>query len=84
MVERVQGLEPDHVLITGDLTTTALPSEFRGARQALAPLLADPERATVLPGNHDRYSSGAVRSLRYEETFGMFAPTPTFPWRARR
>jgi 3',5'-cyclic AMP phosphodiesterase CpdA len=83
VVERVQSLEPDHVLITGDLTTTALPSEFRGARQALAPLLTDPERATVLPGNHDRYSSGAVRSLRYEEFFGVFAPTPGFPWLRR-
>ena len=29
---------PDHILITGDLTTTALPAEFRAAEAALGPL----------------------------------------------
>lgn len=80
VVERIKGLEPDHLLITGDLTTTALPSEFRAARLALAELLTDPSRATVLPGNHDRYSSGSVRVRRFEETFGEFAPTVAYPW----
>src|SRR5690242_4432219 len=55
VVRKAAGLEPDHVLITGDLTTTALPSEFAAAREELSDLLADPERATVVPGNHDRY-----------------------------
>ena len=32
VVERIQSLEPDHLLITGDLTTTALPTEFQAAR----------------------------------------------------
>ena len=49
VIERVKGLEPDHVLITGDLTTTALPGEFADARAALAPLLTDPSRVTVVP-----------------------------------
>ena len=30
----VLSLEPDHILITGDLTTTALPAEFKFAREA--------------------------------------------------
>jgi 3',5'-cyclic AMP phosphodiesterase CpdA len=80
VVERVRGLEADHILITGDLTTTALPSEFRAARLALADLLTDPERVTILPGNHDRYSSGSVRSRLFEETFGAFAPACPYPW----
>jgi 3',5'-cyclic AMP phosphodiesterase CpdA len=80
VIERVRGLGPDHLLITGDLTTTALPSEFRAARQALADLLTDPGRVTVVPGNHDRYSSGSVRSRRFEETFGAFAPSGVYPW----
>ena len=42
LVERVDSLEPDHILITGDLTTTALPAEFRAARAALADWLDDP------------------------------------------
>lgn len=80
VVEHARSLQPDHVLITGDLTTTALPSEFRGARQALADLLTDPDKATIVPGNHDRYSSGSVRSRRFEETFGEFAGGREYPW----
>src|SRR4051794_18735258 len=57
VVARVKSLEPDHLLITGDLTTTALPAEFQAARSALAELLVDSERVTVIPGNHDRYTT---------------------------
>jgi hypothetical protein len=67
-------------LITGDLTTTALPAEFRRARAALADLLADPGRVTIVPGNHDRYTLYAHRSRRFERYFGEFAPEPSFPW----
>jgi 3',5'-cyclic AMP phosphodiesterase CpdA len=80
VVERARALEPDHVLITGDLTTTALPREFEDARTALAPLLADSTRVTVIPGNHDRYTSGSVRYKVFEEYFGEFMPSPIFPW----
>ena len=80
VVARVKGLAADHVLITGDLTTTALPAEFLDARKALADLLTDPSRATVIPGNHDRYTDGSVRTRQFEHHFGEFAPTRTFPW----
>ncbi len=80
VVERAVALEPDHVLITGDLTTTALASEFDQAREALDPLLNDPVRATVIPGNHDRYTTGSVRSRAFERVFGAYAPTPGYPW----
>src|SRR5262249_51636786 len=73
-------LRPDHLLITGDLTTTALPAEFRQARDLLAPLLGDPARVTILPGNHDRATDRAYRLRRFEEAFGEFMPRPTFPW----
>jgi 3',5'-cyclic AMP phosphodiesterase CpdA len=80
VVERARRLDPDHVLITGDLTTTALPGEFRAARAALAPLLADPARATVIPGNHDRYTGRSVRHRNFERSFGDFAAGPEYPW----
>ncbi len=83
VVARVQKLNPDHVLITGDLTTTALPEEFRGARSALAGLLDDRDRATIVPGNHDRYTSRSVRRRKFERFFGEFAPSKTFPWLRR-
>jgi 3',5'-cyclic AMP phosphodiesterase CpdA len=80
VVDRVLGLEPDHVLITGDLTTTALPDEFRDARAALAALLIDSDRVTVVPGNHDRYTTGSVRYRQFEEWFGVFSPQGPYPW----
>lgn len=80
VVDRVLSLEPDHILITGDLTTTALASEFEAAREALAELLVDSDRVTVLPGNHDRYTGGSVRSRQFEEWFGAFAPEGRYPW----
>jgi 3',5'-cyclic AMP phosphodiesterase CpdA len=80
VVERVRQLEPDHVLITGDLTTTALPDEFTDARVALAPILDDPACATVIPGNHDRYTTGSVRRRHFERAFGEFMPETDFPW----
>jgi len=80
VVARARDLQPDHFLITGDLTTTALSAEFRQARDALDDILVDPARATVIPGNHDRYTAGSVRHLKFEEFFGEFAPSPTYPW----
>ncbi len=80
VVDRVRSLEADHILITGDLTTTALSAEFLQARAALADLLVDPDRATVIPGNHDRYTGGSVRDKAFEAVFGGFAPSVEFPW----
>ena len=80
VVGRVRDLGADHILVTGDLTTTALPAEFRDAREALADLLADPGRVTVIPGNHDRYTVGSVRHKQFETWFGAYAPSTTYPW----
>lgn len=83
IVARVRSLAPDHILITGDLTTTALDHEFLDARNGLAELLTEPERVTVLPGNHDRYTRGAVRHRAFEAVFGAYLPAPRFPWLRR-
>jgi hypothetical protein len=83
LVDRVNSLNADHILITGDLTTTALPAEFRMARAALGALLEDPARVTIIPGNHDRYTLYAHRSRRFEHYFGAFAPAKAYPWLRR-
>ena len=80
VVERVLSRDADHILITGDLTTTSLPAEFQAAREALADLLVDPSRVTVLPGNHDRYTRRAARVRDFERWFGAFAPSEAWPW----
>ena len=80
VVAQVVGLAPDHILITGDLTTTALTAEFRDAREALDELLRDAARVTVIPGNHDRYTTGSVRYRQFEYWFGAFSPGGPYPW----
>ena len=47
-------IAPDHVAITGDLTNIALPQEFKQVLQWLD-RLGQPDRVTVIPGNHDAY-----------------------------
>jgi hypothetical protein len=47
-------LKPDLTIITGDLTSMALDSEFALARRELDPLLQSAP-AVVIPGNHDMY-----------------------------
>jgi len=83
LVDRVCSLGPDHILITGDLTTTALPGEFRAARSILSAWLGDSERVTIVPGNHDRYTIRAHRSRRFEHFFGKFSPQQAYPWLRR-
>ena len=83
VVARVQSLDPDHVLITGDLTTSALPDEFDDVKLRLAPLLADRHRITILPGNHDRATRRSSATNRFESEFGLYMPKLTFPWLRR-
>ncbi len=47
---------PDHIAVTGDLANLGLPVEHEAALAWLR-TLGDPERVTVIPGNHDIYSS---------------------------
>ncbi len=48
----------DHVLITGDLTETGTPSQFETLAEELLGSGLDPERVTLVPGNHDAYTRG--------------------------
>jgi 3',5'-cyclic AMP phosphodiesterase CpdA len=83
VVDRIGALAPDHVLITGDLTTTALEEEFELVRGALEPLRPSGATLSVLPGNHDRYTAESARLRLFERYFGEFAPAPEFPWLKR-
>jgi hypothetical protein len=80
LVAHVRSLRPDHILITGDITTTALPAEFQAARAALGQWFDDPARVTIVPGNHDRYTLRAHRSRRFEAYFGGFSAERPYPW----
>ncbi len=60
----------EHLVLSGDLTSSALPSEFAGAASALGALGRDPRRCTVIPGNHDCHHPAAIRERRFEAHFG--------------
>ena len=70
VVQDFHTLGADHFVLSGDLTAYALEPEFQGARSLLGELAADRTRCTVVPGNHDVYTRGALRSRRFERYFG--------------
>jgi 3',5'-cyclic AMP phosphodiesterase CpdA len=60
----------DHVVITGDLTNLALEQEFSAVRRLLDEELGmDPRHVTIVPGNHDLYTAGALRARRFTRFF---------------
>ncbi|MBA3654103.1 MAG: metallophosphoesterase [Actinobacteria bacterium] len=60
-------VQPDLVLIGGDLTTDGYANEFRIAQQFLDPLTEAGLSTVVIPGNHD---SKNVGYLHFRDTFG--------------
>ncbi len=65
----VRKTRPDHLLVTGDLTTLGAEEEFRHFRSALEELPLSEEQITVLPGNHDAYVPSVVRGRLFERVF---------------
>jgi 3',5'-cyclic AMP phosphodiesterase CpdA len=65
-LEAVADLAPDHVVVSGDVSTVGAEVELRAFRQGLARVGLDPRDVTVLPGNHDAY----LRSIARVDAFG--------------
>jgi 3',5'-cyclic AMP phosphodiesterase CpdA len=59
LIDDIKANQPDHIVITGDLTHLGLPAEIVKAKELLNELGA-PFRITVIPGNHDAYVAGAL------------------------
>ena len=78
VVERVASIEPDMLLFSGDVTSTALSGEFADAVDSLDSITS---RITtvMVPGNHDRYTFSSLRNRSFERAFGELAvPLPHF------
>lgn len=75
--DRVLSINPDMVLLSGDLTTVSLPEEFAAAAAALERLRTHVPILAV-PGNHDRYTFSAARLGLFERMLGPISP-PRFP-----
>ncbi len=71
-LEKLDEAGIDHLAITGDLTNLALGSEFRAARAVIEGLEDSRRRVSVIPGNHDYYTPGAVRERRFENHFAEY------------
>ena len=68
LVEDLHAAQPDHVVVTGDLTHLGLPHEFEQARRWLDALVPAPA-LSVVPVNHDAYARSG-----WEQTVGTWAP----------
>lgn len=70
----------DHALCSGDITAMSYIDEFARCAELFGPRLERPERYTVIPGNHDRYTHGAEAERRFERYFGKVgAPGGNYP-----
>jgi len=73
----------DHLVVTGDVTLSSEASEFERAAALLRPW-AEQGKLTVVPGNHDVWTSEAVRTSRFlrlvgPDGRGMRKPAPAYP-----
>ena len=68
--QSLRGLGIDHVVVTGDVSNLALEREFDLARELFEHDMGlSPDQISVVPGNHDAYTRGAVRSRRFLQWF---------------
>lgn len=56
IVADLRAHRPDHIAVTGDLVNLGLPAEYEAAARWLREL-GTPDDVTVVPGNHDIYST---------------------------
>lgn len=73
----------DHLVVTGDLTFSGEPTEFERAADLLAPWAAA-GKLTVVPGNHDVWTSEASARTRFLRVVGpdgrgMKKPAEVYP-----
>ena len=58
-----------HVIVTGDLSVTARRSEFSMGKKFVNLLKQEGFSVFLVPGNHDQYTRGAFRKMRYYRYF---------------
>ncbi len=64
-----QKLGVEHIVITGDLTTTSHHKEFQAAVSLIDQLQGVTCSAYVIPGNHDHYTKSAYKQKRFYQYF---------------
>ena len=81
MIADALALRSDHIAITGDLVNLGLPAEHEAALSGYANV-GPPDKVTVIPGNHDIYSSmrGDRGVARWADYMGCEEDTLAFPF----
>jgi 3',5'-cyclic AMP phosphodiesterase CpdA len=70
VAREIQRAKVDHVVITGDLTNLALEQEFEAVRAMIEDELGmHANDISIVPGNHDLYTHGALRARRFTKFF---------------
>jgi len=70
IAQEITRAKVDHVVITGDLTNLALEQEFEAVRALLEEELGmHADDISIVPGNHDLYTRGAMRDRRFSRFF---------------
>jgi 3',5'-cyclic AMP phosphodiesterase CpdA len=73
IAREVRSRKVDHVVISGDLTNLALEPEFELAHTILEDEMGlAPDEISIVPGNHDLYTQGALRSRRFTSFFSKY------------
>jgi 3',5'-cyclic AMP phosphodiesterase CpdA len=67
----LRGRPVDHLVLTGDLGNVSLEGEWQVARAWIEDC-GEPERVTVIPGNHDTYVPSVVREGTFERIFAPY------------
>ncbi len=75
LVKDMQTINPDHVVISGDLTHIGIPDEFDQVAQWL-PTVGGAETVTVIPGNHETYVQ-SDRNQTFSKWHGYMASDET-------
>lgn len=83
IVADMKARKPDHIAVTGDLINLGLPAEYEAAKVWLHDL-GTPQHVTVVPGNHDIYTTlrndpGVARWADYMRADDWGAPFSVRP-----
>ena len=81
LIADAKALRADHIVITGDLVNLGLPKEYEAALQWLNSV-GPPDRVTVVPGNHDIYTTlkGDKGVARWAAYMGAEEESLAFPF----
>jgi 3',5'-cyclic AMP phosphodiesterase CpdA len=70
---RMVDLKIDHLVVTGDVSNLALEREFDRVKELLEGEVGlGPDNISIVPGNHDVYTSGSVRAGRFAQWFARY------------